>query len=99
MRITHVRVGRLVTTGNYSNKKVELEAEVHPGEDYAIVYLDLARGCEALLEAKTTEALRMEADELDWRVRRLKEEVERLEGRRLQVAEPASDTPDAEMPF
>lgn len=101
MKITHIRVGKLVTTGGYNNKKVELEAEVAEGEDPAVVYGDLTVAVDALLENRAIQSIREEVESLEWQVgnlrgtkTRLELEVESLKRQRTEI-KGTSERPEA----
>lgn len=68
MKITHVRVRKLVSGPGFSNRAVEVEAAVGDGENPSTVRRELDLWCEAELSGKTLDSLRAEVDELSWTI-------------------------------
>lgn len=71
MRITHVRVRKLVSGPGFSNRAIEVEAAVDEGENPTAVRQELDLWCEAQLEGKSVEGLRSERSELEWSINQL----------------------------
>ena len=85
VKVTKVYVERLKSYGDYSNRKLGVEAELSDGEDFHEVYLRLAKEVETLLELQHIEAnkavLEARRAELEERKRELmaaREELRKL---------------------
>lgn len=71
MKITYVRVGKLVSGPGFSNRSIEVEASVDEGESAISVRQELELWCEAQLQGKTIDSLRSEKADLEWCVAQL----------------------------
>lgn len=85
MRITHVRVGKLVSGPGYNNTRVEIEAEITDADD------DLESVVDRLATMCSTQIARVngQTDDLPRRLEKLGEDLKKVIG----------DALDTELPF
>jgi len=82
VKVTKVYVERLKSYGDYSNRKLGVEAELSEGEDFHEVYLRLAKEVETLLELQHIEA---DKEIVEARRKILEERKEKLEAVREEL--------------
>ena len=86
-RVTRIYVERLKSYGDYSNRRVGLEAVVDENEDIKEVYMDLAKACETLLDIQDIKARTEEMEYFIKRYEERKKELERLKNEYHEIRE------------
>ena len=85
MKISKIRIGRLITLPEYENLRVELEADTDSyEEDFPKLLTEVLRQCFAVKNGEYNEEV---AKGLGSRVMELKEQISTLEGERLKLSD------------